>query len=70
MEYRLRPIGPVNPMPRQPIVGRNLGNGLRLGEMDRDEMYNRLIAQMAIGNMTNVRNLNDFHRRGYPKPQV
>ncbi|VEL12885.1 unnamed protein product [Protopolystoma xenopodis] len=35
-KYQVRSVGRVEPILRQPIKGRKLGGGIRLGEMERD----------------------------------
>ncbi|KAK2964272.1 putative DNA-directed RNA polymerase I subunit RPA2 [Blattamonas nauphoetae] len=37
-KYQVRTTGPINPLTHQPIKGRKLGGGIRLGEMERDSL--------------------------------
>ena len=37
-KFQVRSTGPINPLTRQPIKGRKLGGGIRLGEMERDAL--------------------------------
>eukprot|EP00873_Tetraselmis_striata_P041965 jgi/Tetstr1/462229/TSEL_000628.t1 len=37
-KFQVRSTGPINPLTRQPVKGRKLGGGIRLGEMERDSL--------------------------------
>eukprot|EP00741_Cyanophora_paradoxa_P021280 tig00021348_g20540.t1 len=37
-KYQVRSTGPVNQLHRQPVKGRKVGGGIRLGEMERDSL--------------------------------
>lgn len=37
-KFQVRSTGPINPITRQPVKGRKLGGGIRLGEMERDSL--------------------------------
>jgi DNA-directed RNA polymerase beta subunit len=37
-KYQVRATGPNNALTRQPVKGRKLGGGIRLGEMERDSL--------------------------------
>jgi DNA-directed RNA polymerase I subunit RPA2 len=38
IHVKVRTVGPVNVLTHQPVKGRKLGGGIRLGEMERDSL--------------------------------
>ena len=58
-KFQVRSTGPLNSLTRQPVKGRKLGGGIRLGEMERDSLLAHGASYMLQDRLLNC---SDSHR--------
>jgi DNA-directed RNA polymerase beta subunit len=58
-KYQVRSTGPNHNLTRQPVKGRKMGGGIRLGEMERDSMLAHGAAYMLYDRLMNC---SDSHK--------